>query len=117
MTVVSKKKSLSKESMVTVSRTFSKDGKVISAEAETDQLMVHRFETQPAEVGLTKGVTLNLGNFESARVEVFCRVPSYLEEMDDAYRFADAFCEQRIMAEIERVRGNPEKRNKDGSPL
>ena len=111
------KETRASESLFTVSRTFKKDGKLVSHEADTERMQVHRFETEPAEVGLTKGVTLNLGNFESAHIQVHCRVPSYLEEVDEAYKFVDAFCEERIKFEVEQIRGSKKKTNTDSSPL
>jgi hypothetical protein len=105
-----------KESSFVVNRTYTKDGKISSQNGDEGSIAVHRFDTTPAEVGITKSVTLNLGNYEFARIDVTCRVPAYIEELDEGYRFADAFVEAKIKYEIERVRGSSGS-TKDASPL
>lgn len=45
-------------------------------------LEVRRFETEPAYVRVNAGVTKNLGNYESLRVDVSLTVPCYVEEIE-----------------------------------
>lgn len=105
------------ESKYVVNRVFIKNSKITDEDSDEQSISVHKFITEPAEIGLTKGITLNLGNYEFARIDVTCKVPSYIEEVESAYEFANTFVEQKIEFEIKRIRGNPEKNNKDASPL
>lgn len=41
------------------------------------------FATQPAEVSAVFSRTINLGNFESVRIEVGARMPCYSEEVEN----------------------------------
>lgn len=84
------------------------EGKNPLADAETknELLEVRRFLTEPAKVSVSKGLTLNLGNYESARVEVSVVIPCYREELDAAYSFADKWVETRLGAEVSSVRAN-----------
>jgi hypothetical protein len=77
---------------------------VVDKSEEQEVLDVNVFVTEPAVVGLSVGLTLNLGDFESARVEVSARVPCYVEEMDDAYVCVEKWVEERIGKERDEVR-------------
>lgn len=97
------------ESIVRVARTV---GRVPlgNPEGETETLMVHRFVTDPARIGVRLHLTLNLGNFESAKMDVSLDLPCYKEEIEEGYAFVEKWVEQRIEAERKQIRGN-----KDGS--
>lgn len=83
-------------------------GKEPSSKPETknEELTVRLFATEPAKVSVSNGLTLNLGNFESARLDVSVSVPCYREEIDDAYVFALNWVNNRISAEVSEVRKN-----------
>lgn len=83
-------------------------GKEPSASAETknEELEVRLFATEPAKVTVSNGLTLNLGNYESARLDVSISVPCYREEIDEAYTFAQNWVERRLSAEVSDVRKN-----------
>lgn len=67
---------------------------------EQDELIeVQVFVVKPAEVRFGVGATINMGNFESARVDVMVTVPCYKEEVDDAYEFAKKWAWARLKAE------------------
>lgn len=68
---------------------------------------VLKFETTPAVVTRGYGLTINRGNFESARVDVSVSVPCYVEDIEAADHWAAAFCEERIKQEVASVRGGP----------
>ena len=107
----------SAESTIMVSKVFSKDGVVVSEEHEAETIAVHVFATETAEVGVTMGSTINLGDYNSARVDVYCKVPSYIEELDEAYEFASNFAEKKIKLEIREINGFARKNRGDSSPL
>jgi hypothetical protein len=70
---------------------------------------VHRFETTPAQVTRGYGLTLNLKDYESARVDVRVTLPCYVEDLDECDEFAKGWIEQRIRAEVANIRGASDK--------
>lgn len=64
-----------------------------------------KFETTPAVVRRSYGVTLNQGNYESSRVDVSVEVPCYLQDVALADEWAAKFCEARLADEIRGLRG------------
>lgn len=93
-----------------VSRTY---GKIGAPEAKDETIEVKAFVTQPATVEIGYGLTLNIGNYESARVDVKVSVPCYREETDAAYEYAKAWAEERVKQEVLSVRkmAAPQKSN------
>lgn len=73
-------------------------------EEEEDLLDVKGFAHEPAEVYVEYGVTLNLQNFESARLTVGVRMPCYKEEVNDAYEYAAKWVEDRVQGEVASIR-------------
>lgn len=51
----------------------------------TEERLVHIFETTPATVKVNAGVTKNLGNYESLRVDVAIVVPCYQEMVEETF--------------------------------
>lgn len=68
-------------------------------------LAIHAFEGPVSKVRRGYGLTLNLGNYESARLDVTVEVPCYLEDVDAADEWARAWVERRVVQEVENVRG------------
>jgi len=93
---------------VTVRRQFNKTG-MNKAEGpideETEFLEVRQFVTPPAQVGVSLGLTINMGNYESARLDVSINVPCYQEEVEGAYTFARQFVEDRLVGEKKKIMG------------
>lgn len=79
---------------------------VAPAEVKNETIEVHRFVTEAAKVSVSMGLTLNLGNFESARIDVSVVVPCYREEVDAAYKYAHSWVEKRLGAEVQSIREN-----------
>lgn len=66
--------------------------------------------TQPvANVGFKLGHTINLGNYESLRVDVDVHIPCYTNEIDEVFDYAKGWVEEKfeeVMKEInENVQG------------
>ena len=61
-----------------------------------------------AMTGTSRGLTLSLGNFETARMDVWVALPCEPDEasIQDAYDRAKAFCEEKLGEAVEEVR-NP----------
>lgn len=99
---------------LTVTRYF-KNGSLGSdrEEVEDEQIAVRTLLVDGAEVGLSRGLTINMGNFESVRLDVSIKVPCYLEEVSDAFEFAQRFTEERLEEEKQAVvNGRASRRRK-----
>jgi hypothetical protein len=92
--------------VVQVARQFkqSADGKWLDPQNTEEVVAVHRYVTQPAVVGCELGSTLNMGNYESARISVTVTVPCYREEVDSAFEWAKDFVEERYKKEVAEAR-------------
>ena len=53
----------------------------------------------PAHVSATLGLTINLGNYESAKVSITTTLPCYIEEMEDAFKAAESFSGTKMLEE------------------
>lgn len=78
---------------------------------ETDQeVEVLRAEfpegVEPAHVTVNAGLTVNLGNFESLRLDCSVRIPCLPTEIDAAYEVAAEFVSTKINEEQARWLGN-----------
>ena len=91
---------------VVVSRQFKfgADGAWTMPEVTEEKLSIHRYVTQPATVGCELGATINMGNYESARVQVNVTVPCYREEVAGAFSWAKDFVEERFKKEVAEAR-------------
>lgn len=87
-----------------VSRKFRHKSDVTDESEETEVLAVRKFQTEPAVVGCTYGLTINTGNYNSARVEVTLRLPCYVEEVSEAYEVAKKWVEERVRSEVDGVK-------------
>jgi len=93
--------------------TVTKQFKLQSGEAEADPvnetIEVTKFETEPARVRVGFGLTINLGNYESARLDVSVEVPCYKEQVDDAYTQAKVWVEERVQSEVADIKAGGSK--------
>jgi hypothetical protein len=93
------------ESTVTVRRQFVVQGEEQDDAEETDQVIdVHKFVTEPANIRFGLGVTMNMGNYESARVDISVSVPCYKEEMREGYAYARQIAETVIADEKQKLK-------------
>lgn len=58
------------------------------------------FVSEPAKVGVSYGVTLNMTNYQSARATVWCELPCYPEEKEAALQVAQSIVAAEIGREI-----------------
>lgn len=89
-----------------VTKTF---GKGVPEEGDPEVIAVHRFLTEPAQVQVGMGLTLNLGNYESARIDIRLSVPVYREEINDAYEFVRQYVEKRMDKEVADIKAAIQK--------
>lgn len=56
-----------------------------------------------ARVKYSIGMTINLGNYQSAKVEIGVEFPGHITEIDNIYDEAGEFCDTRLIEEINRL--------------
>lgn len=66
---------------------------------------VQTFEVEPAWVKAGYGMTINLGNYESARCDVGVTLPTYVEEITEAFKRAWAIAEEEVQKQIADIKG------------
>jgi hypothetical protein len=91
-------------SEVYVTKTLEAGPRVVSETEDRSLIAVHRFITEPAMVGVSMGITLNLNHYEFARIDVSVTMPCYKEETDETYRYAQSWAKSRLQTEINKAR-------------
>ena len=78
----------------------------VGVESEKRKVLeVRKFETDPAFVRINAGVTKNLGNYESLRVDVALTVPCYVEEMEQVQKRTAEIVARMLDEEVEEYLG------------
>lgn len=75
-------------------------------EYEEEVLEVKLFITEPAVVKAGAGMTINIGNYESLRVDAGVELPCYAEEVEEAHRQAFKMTEAILFAKVEETKRN-----------
>lgn len=70
---------------------------------------VRKFETEPAYVRVNAGVTRNLGNYESLRIDVSLSVPCYVEEIEKVQPRVASLVADMLAAEQDEYMGKTEE--------
>jgi hypothetical protein len=68
-------------------------------EVSNERIRIRPFISTPANISVKAGITINLGNYESARVDVMLSMPCYPEEVDDTYEDVKDWVDGRITKE------------------
>ena len=106
---------IAKASTAMVSKTIGKRGSE-GGEPETatseDIIAIHKFVTNPAMVSVGVALTMNLGNFEFAKIDIQMTLPCYKEEADDAFAFVQNWVEQKVQQERELINAHRDKSQK-----
>jgi len=76
----------------------------------SEEIEVRAFAVPPCEVHASYGLTLNLGDYESARVEAKIVVPCYYEERFEAFKDAWQICHDQVQERVRGVRAYTEER-------
>ena len=94
-----------KDGQILVSRIY-KEGRVVANEEidEPEMIEVGKFKTATATIGHSSKMTINLGNFESVTLNVFCSLPTYVEEIDEAYETARKFVDMKMNEQVKSVK-------------
>ena len=68
-------------------------------EVSNERIRIRPFISAPASISVKAGLTINLGNYESARVDVMLTMPCYPEEVDSTYEDVKNWVDGRISHE------------------
>lgn len=72
-------------------------------EFEQQNIEVAVFATEPASAYAKAGRTINLGNYESFKVELGVTVPCYLEELNEGIETAFSLAGAKLGEEVARI--------------
>ena len=100
---------MEKPTTITVTKQFKLQSGEAEASPISETIEVTKFDTEPAKVHVGFGLTINLGNYESARLDVSIEVPCYKEQADDAYVAAKAWVEARVQEEVAEIKSGTAK--------
>lgn len=106
---------IARASTALVNRTISAKGdKAVDPEstAEENVIAVHKFVTDPAKISVAVGLTVNLGNWESAKINVQLTMPCYKEEIEETFKFVQSWVEQKVSHERDLITAHREKSKK-----
>jgi hypothetical protein len=78
-----------------------------------NMIQVGVFKSTPARVMVTKGLTLNLGKYEAARVTVGFESPCYPEEIKEVEACLNELVEDRLKQEVSDIRHTPDEKKSD----
>ena len=72
-------------------------------EVSNERIRIRPFISQPASISVKAGVTINLGNYESGRVDVMLTMPCYPEEIDGVYEDVKSWVDARVSHEKKEI--------------
>lgn len=97
-------KAISHEGKILVTRTVVDNlGKGQKQTEKVERISIRPFATNPAHVSVKKGITANLENYESCRIDVMITVPCYIEEIRDVFEQTNALVEELVGDEARRI--------------
>lgn len=104
-----KVKAVAANSTMNVSREFKfpsgDDGERASKVEDTSEVVKeHVFDSTPAIVSIELGLTLNLGNYETAKISVGLQHPCAPSAIDSEFEKAKAWVEERVRKEALEIR-------------
>lgn len=85
-----------KKGYVTVSKTTFSNGLPKDKDVEEKTIQIKPFETTPAEVLVSGGLTIPTGQWSSAKIFVSIKVPCYKEEIVSVYKQVDALVDKML---------------------
>ena len=72
---------------------------------EREYIPIRPFATVPAKVAVKLGRTINLGNYESARIDVSLEIPCYVEEAVAVYHQLFGKVAELMEEEVRKIPG------------
>ena len=98
-----------KEDTWEVERTVEINRNVTIEKEESGRIPIRPFVVPPEVVGVSYGVTVNLGNFNFGRASVWRSRPCYTAEVEECYRLVSEWAGEKITEEQEALRRLREK--------
>lgn len=86
--------------------TVTKSGSKTPETQEQERIPSEKFTEAPAYVMVKAGATVNLGNYESARVDVSLSYPCRTEEVDATFDKVKKWVDKRVGEEYAEMKGN-----------
>lgn len=90
-----------REGTIFVTTQYGKTGEEKNAELKIE---VRKFDVEPAYVRANYGLTINLGNYESARCDVSVTLPCYVEEVPAAFEKAWGIAKDQIKEQVKSIK-------------
>jgi hypothetical protein len=78
-------------------------GAVISKDESVEVIAKGKYTGPTCEVSYSSGATLNMGNYQSARVDVRVSVPCYSHEIQPVYAWVEKFVEAKAQEVVNSV--------------
>ena len=95
----------SKGGMSKVVKTYSEKGEIVrECEGDSELIEVPAFVGPTATVSADFGATVNLGDYNSGKVNVFVSVPCYLTQIDEAFKFASKKAKELLHVELDSLK-------------
>jgi len=91
------------EETTIVTKQYSKKG---PEEHSEEKIRVRQFASTPATVSVKAGATVNMGNYESGRIDVMLTIPCYVEEIEDAFTTAKEWVDAKIGEEYNEMKAS-----------
>jgi hypothetical protein len=66
---------------------------------------IHIFETEPAYVRVAAGQTINMGDYESLRIDVSVSMPCYVEMVNETQKECADWVADRLADEVDQYTG------------
>lgn len=98
--------------VVLVRRMYKKGRIVLQDDKEQELIPVGKFATAPAAVSVGMGMTINLKDYESSKIDVHVTLPCHLEELQDAYLAGYQFCADRVEKNVKDIEAYKAGRSK-----
>lgn len=72
--------------------------------SDNRRIRIRPFISATANVSVNAGATVNLGNYESARINVMLSMPCYPEEIDEVFEKAKEWVDIRLGKEVKELK-------------
>lgn len=74
-------------------------------ESSSEKIKVRPFLTETANVGVKYGMTIPMGDYSSARIDIMINAPCYVEEMLEVFKQCSVMADDLLSKEIQKVKG------------
>lgn len=86
----------------------------VQTKAEEGMIAFHKFATEPAKANASFGLTLSLGKYEFARLDVGVSIPCYREQLEETVEFAKDFVAEKVNKEKDEIKESLKQEKENG---